>query len=99
MQITLESDAQFGDTYVDISQTDKRFVRATVKTFGSSGTYVVLKLFKKNESGDFISPQRTGLTSGEWEDLLAKTHLITCNKKGSSFSFSSVFRFLDFLHY
>ena len=99
MQITLESDAQFGDTYVDSSQTDKRLVRATVKTFGSSGTYVFLELFKKNESGELISPQRIGLTSVEWEDLLAKTHLITGSEKGSSFSFSSVFGFLDFLHY
>ncbi len=63
MQITLESDAQFGDAYVHISQTDKLLVRATVKTFESSGTYVFLKLFKMNESGEFISQQRIALTS------------------------------------
>ncbi len=83
MHITLESDAQFGDSFVDISQTDKRLVRATVKTFESSGTYVFLKLFKKNESGEFISQQRIGLTSSEWEDLLAEFHLISCSKKES----------------
>ncbi len=83
MQLTLDSDAHFGDSYVDISQTDKRLVRATVKTFESGGTYVFLKLFKKIESGEFISQQRIGLTSSEWEDLLTKTHLINCSKKES----------------
>ncbi len=84
MQITLESDAQFGDTYVVVSPAGKRLVRVTFKTFESSGTYVFLKLFKKNESGEFISQQRIRLTSGD---------LITCSKKGSSFSFSSAFGF------
>ncbi len=65
MQITLESDAQFGDTYVVISQAGKRLVRVTFKTFESSGTYVFLKLFKKNESSELISQQRFGVTSSE----------------------------------
>ncbi len=61
MQGTLDSDAQFGDSYLDISQTDKRLVRATVKTFESGGTHVFLKLFKKNEPGEIVSQQRNGL--------------------------------------
>ncbi len=83
IKITLESDAQFGDSFVGISQTDKRLVRATVKTFDSSSTYVFRKRFRKSESGGIISQPRIGPTSSDWEDLSAKTNLISCSQKES----------------
>ncbi len=38
MNFTAESDAKFGGSYIDIAKTDKRFVRATLKTCDNSGT-------------------------------------------------------------
>ena len=50
MPFTSTKDTEFGDCYFDISETDKRLIRATVKTYEKTGTYVFLKLFKKAES-------------------------------------------------
>ena len=47
MAFTSTKDTKFGDCYFDISKTDKRLIRAMVKTFERTGTYVFLKLFKK----------------------------------------------------
>ena len=47
MPFTSSNVTQFGDCYFDISQSEKRLVRATLKTFERTGTYVFLKLFEK----------------------------------------------------
>ena len=47
MPFTSTKDTEFGDCYFDISKTDKRLIRATLKTYEKTGTYVFLKLFKK----------------------------------------------------
>ena len=44
---TSTKDTEFGDCYFDISKTDKRLIRSTLKTYERTGTYVFLKLFKK----------------------------------------------------
>ncbi len=82
MNFTAETDAKFGDSYVDIAKTDKRLVRATLKTYDNSGTYVFLKLFKPNQqSGEFIVQQRIGLTLAEFDQLAEKFDEIKQTKK------------------
>ena len=56
----------------DISETDKRLISATVKTYEGTGTYVFLKLFKKAES-DYEFRQRVFLTVQEFENLIEKS--------------------------
>ena len=41
------ADKEFGDCIFDISENSKRLVRATLKTYDQRGTYVLLKVFKK----------------------------------------------------
>ena len=47
MPFTADKDAGFGDVYFEISRKEKRLIRATVKSYQNTGTYVFLKLFKK----------------------------------------------------
>ena len=61
-------DTEFGDCYFDISKTDKRLIRATLKTYERTGTYVFLKLFKK-ATDDYEFEHRISLTLGEIESL------------------------------
>ena len=69
MPFTSTKDTEFGDCYLDISKTDKRLIIATVKTYGRTGTYVFLKLFKKAESKNKFQ-QRVSLTVQEFENLI-----------------------------
>jgi len=73
---TPESDANFGDKFVEISVGEKRWVRASVKTYETTGKYIFLKLFKTNENGIFERVQYISLTSSEWEALIDKRFLI-----------------------
>ena len=65
-------DTEFGDCYFDISKTDKRLIRATVKTYERTGSFVFLKLFKKAES-DYEFQQRVSLSVQEFEKLIEKS--------------------------
>ena len=71
MTFTAKIDQQSGDCYLNISQTEKRLVRATVKTYEKTGSYVFLKLFKKPDqnSDDYKFDQRIGLTMEEFTHL------------------------------
>ena len=53
MPFTAETDAEFGDAHFDVSKSEKRLIRATVKTYDKTGTYIFLKLFKKVKSLNF----------------------------------------------
>ena len=64
-------DTEFSDCYFDIS-IFKRLIRATVKTYERTGTYVFLKLFKKAES-DYEFQQRVSLIVHEFENLIGKS--------------------------
>ena len=65
MNCTVETDAKFGDNFVDISKTDKRFIRATVKTYDNTGTYVFLKLLKPHcETQEFVVQEKISLSVG-----------------------------------
>ena len=69
MPFTSTKDTEFGDCFFDISKTDKRLIRATVKTYERTGSYVFLKLFKKEES-DYEFQQRVSLTIQEFENWI-----------------------------
>ena len=45
---TASVDKEFGDWHFDILENSKRLVRATLKTYERTGTYVFLKFFKKS---------------------------------------------------
>ncbi len=82
MNFTADQDAKFGDSFVDISKTEKRLVRATLKTYENSGTYVFIKLFKPNQqSGEFVVQQRLGLTLAEFDQIAEKFDEIKQAKK------------------
>jgi hypothetical protein len=68
--ITPESDSSYGDFFIDVSVGPKRWVRATVKTYDSTGKYVFLKLFKKNENQIFERYQQLSLSIQEWNCLM-----------------------------
>ena len=72
MPFTSTKNTEFGDCYFAISKTDKRLIRATVKTYERTGSYVFLKLFKKAES-DYEFQQRVSLTVQEFENLIEKS--------------------------
>ena len=68
---TANADKDFGDCYFDISENSKRLVRATLKTYDQTGTYVFLKVFKKaTECAEFECVQRLSLSSDEFSKLL-----------------------------
>ena len=70
MSFTADKDAEFGDVYFEISRTEKRLIRATVKSYENTGAYVFLKLFKKVDK-EYELQQRITLTLDEFE-LLSK---------------------------
>ena len=72
MPFTSTKDTEIGDCYFDISKTDKRLIRATVKTYERTGTYVFLNLFKKGENA-YEFQQRVSLTVQEFENLIEKS--------------------------
>ena len=47
----MSSSQDYFDFYHDIARSEKRYVVACVKTYDNTGTYILLKLFKK-ENGD-----------------------------------------------
>ena len=50
MPFTSTKDTEFGDRYFDISKTDKRLIRATLKTYEETGTYVFLNCLKRQQN-------------------------------------------------
>ena len=69
-RFTSIADEEFGDSYIDISKTEKRLIRVTTKTYESTGTYLFLKLFKKQSDGEFYMDQRITLTVKEFQALI-----------------------------
>ena len=61
MPLTAEKDAEFRDAHFDVSKSGKRLVRATIKSYEKTGSYVFLKLFKKAEH-DYEFQKRITLT-------------------------------------
>ena len=71
MPFSATKDSEFGDSYIDISKTEKRLIRATLETYEKTGTYVFLKLFKKVDD-DYEFQQLLSLTTEEFYKLLKK---------------------------
>ena len=69
---TLAKDEDFDDYHCDISEKSTRVIRATVKTYEQTGTYVFLKLFKKKPDTEFTLVQKITLSQEEFELLLYK---------------------------
>ena len=68
-------DKEFGDCYFDVFKTDKRLIRAALKTYERTGTCVFRKLFKK-ATDDYEFEQRVSLTLGEFENLVSSSSKI-----------------------
>ena len=75
MPFASTKDTEFGDCYFDISKTNKRLIRATLKTYERTGTYVFLKLFKK-ATDDYEFEQRISSNLGEFENLVSSASKI-----------------------
>ena len=71
MPFSATKDSEFGDSYYDVSKTEKRLIRATLKTYEKTGTYVFWKLFKKDDD-DYEFHQRLSLTTEEFDKLIKK---------------------------
>ena len=71
MSFSASKDSEFGDNYYDISKTEKRLIRATLKTYEKTGTYVFLKLFKKVDD-NYEFQQRLSLSTDEFDKLIKK---------------------------
>ncbi len=84
MKILIENDAKFGNHSVEVSRNEKRHIRATHKTYESTGDYIFLKLFKKNQLGNFETRQVIGLTLAEFDLQIQKAHEIKDNRKKPS---------------
>ena len=60
-------DAEYSDIHLDLSLNEKRLVRAAVKTYYTTGTYLSLKLFKRdNEQVDWDFNQKITLSAREF---------------------------------
>ena len=71
MPFSATKDSEFGDSYYDISKTEKRLIRATLKTYEKTVTYVFLKLFKKVDD-DYEFQQRLSLNTEKFDKLIKK---------------------------
>ena len=72
MPFTASKDKEYGDCYFDISKSEKRLIRATLKTYENTGTYVFLKLFKRKDN-EYEFEQRISLTTEEFDKLMKKS--------------------------
>ena len=66
----MSSSQDYFDFYHDIARSEKRYVVACVKTYDSTGTYISLKLFKKENGDDeFRFNQKLTLSMQELEQV------------------------------
>ena len=71
MAFTARKYSVFGDCCLDVSKTEKRLIRATLKTYEKTGTLVFLKLFK-NVHEDYEFQLRISLTMDEFGNLFKR---------------------------
>ena len=63
----LSKDAEYSDFHLDLSLNEKRLVRAAVKTYHTTGTYLSLKSFKfDSEQVDWDFNQKITLSAREF---------------------------------
>ena len=75
---TLKKDIELCDQFIDISETAKRIVRVSTKTYETSGTYVAIRLFSRNNQSDddYKFSQRVNLSRSEFDRLVEHFHRI-----------------------
>ena len=66
---------EFGDAFLDITKSEKRLLRVSVKTYENTGSYITIKLLK-NIDGDFKFNQRVTLTVSEIEKLTSQASVV-----------------------
>ena len=92
MYLSLENDTDFYDDFQDISSGEKRIVRDGTKPFDKMGTYIQVKLYKKNEDGVFKCYQAATLTTREFgclADSYSKINKFVKKQTGEKTSSSS----------
>ena len=66
----MSSSQDYFDFYHDTARSEKRYVVACVKTYDNTGTYISLKLFKKeNGDNEFRFNQKLTLSMQELEQV------------------------------
>ena len=74
MNIKSEQDKTYGDGYIDVAKSKKRLVRATLKRYERTGSYVFLKVFKNvsgSDDGEYKMHHQISLTMEEFEKLVS----------------------------
>ena len=70
MNKTAENDKSYGDSFINVSETKKRLIRATMKNYDKTGSYVFLKVFKNPDNTEFKLSQQLSLTMAEFDQLM-----------------------------
>ena len=71
MTTPLLKDSEYSDNYIDVSKNEKRLVRVSSKTYEKTGTYVSLKLFKREtKEGEFQFSQRATVSLEEFQAII-----------------------------
>ena len=83
MPSTSTKDTEFGDCYFVNSKTDKRLIRATLKTFERTGIYVFLKLFKITAE-EYEFERRISLTLQDFGNLVRTADRILKSEEKSA---------------
>ena len=69
MYASLETDVDYFDIFRDVISYDKCLFRVGAKTIAQTGTYIIIKLYKKDEEGTFNYRQGITLSTGEFDSL------------------------------
>ena len=78
---TATIDSEFGDSFFDVSKTQRRLIRVTTKTYQTTGTYIFIKLFKKGSDEEIYIDQRITLTASEFQELINNVENINTGPK------------------
>ena len=78
---TATIDSEFGDSFLDVSKTQRRILRVTTKTYQTTGTNICIKLFKKGSDEEYYIDQRISLTVPEFQELINKVENINMGPK------------------
>ena len=73
MSSVLEKDAEYSDSHFDLNSNEKRLIRVAVKNYEKTGTYLSLKLFKREqEDAEYKFEQRITLSADEFQLFVEK---------------------------
>ena len=85
MSSVLEKDAEYSDSHFDVCSNEKRLIRVAVKHYEKTGTYLSLKLFKREQEGaEYKFEQKITLSADEFQlfaEKLPKTRRMLGSNK------------------